>query len=334
MPGGGQIGGMQVQSSLIHHNPGTGILVESHPLRVTGTTISHNGAGIISAHEYESDVEITDTIIAFNTGEALADAGATYTNCDVYGNGPDLAPDSWVPWVDGNLELDPLFCYPDDGNYHVSGLSPCSDDDGNAVIGAFGVGCDDVVAIDDIALLARWTDDGVEVTWNGRSRAFSRGADLVRLDETSNRTTVLETWSGDSFPGSGRYLDLTAQPWQSYTYSMVGLDDGGTASTEARLESRTSLPSVSRIGRIYPNPSNPKATIEYVLVRDEKVQLEIYDLAGRRIYERNLGVVAAGPGEFVWGGTDNAGRGVSAGSYVVRLVTGTTSDTSRLVIVK
>ena len=57
-------------------------------------------------------------------------------------------------------------------------------------------------------------------------------------------------------------------------------------------------------------------------------------LAGRRIYERNLGVVAAGPGEFVWGGTDNAGRGVSAGSYVVRLVTGTTSDTSRLVIVK
>jgi len=64
------------------------------------------------------------------------------------------------------------------------------------------------------------------------------------------------------------------------------------------------------------------------------VRLEIFDIAGRRVYRTDLGSVAAGTRKVTWDGTDNSGRGVAAGSYVARLTAGPTTSSLRFVIVK
>lgn len=298
---------------------------------VSHSTIAYNNAGIRVAQGDASAAAVATSVVAMSSGEGLADDGATYTDCVVFGNGADAEPDSWVPWVDGNYELDPLFCDPLNDDYHVGGLSPCTDDAGEAAIGALGVGCNDAVANEPVALLARWVPGGVEVTWAAGTGAFPQGARLARVDAGSGAGTTLESWPARAFPRTGRFLDTTARARSAYRYVLSG---GDGASFEIELASRPGLPGSSRLTGIYPNPSNPRATIAYALARDEHVRIAVFDLAGRRVFSRDLGVVGAGPGIFQWDATGNDGRSVAAGSYLVRLTTDTTTDTSRLVIVK
>ncbi|RKZ14449.1 hypothetical protein DRQ50_08960 [bacterium] len=270
-------------------NEGPGLSMQGGfgPDTISNSTIAGNTDGILCD---TLDITVLNTVVANNSNCGLAGGYAVgwsaVTDNLLFGNaggdncvdGLDLLPE----W--GNLYLDPLFCDAAHGNYQVGGRSPCSDDEGNAVIGALGVGCDDAVAIDEIELLASWTNDGVEVRWSSSTRAFAQGAVLARMDEMSGGTDIIASWPSGEFPLTGRYLDRNAQPWHSYSYSMEHI--GGSAGAEVRLERQSALPGVSGLTRIYPNPSNPQATIEYVLARDARVQLEIYDLAGRHTCPR------------------------------------------------
>lgn len=126
----------------------------SHPT-VRACTFSDNsgytGGGVGC---YQSSPTLDNTIIAFSTqGEGVncEDQSSTpsLTCCDVYGN----AAGDWVGYiadqygVSGNLSLDPLFCEPDSGDYHLAQYSPCADAPGCELIGAWPVGCEGSVGI-------------------------------------------------------------------------------------------------------------------------------------------------------------------------------------------
>ena len=68
-----------------------------------------------------------------------------------------------------------------------------------------------------------------------------------------------------------------------------------------------------------PNPFNPRTEIRFGLSREAKVELDIYDLRGRRVVRLLDGVMAAGPHTVVWPGVDGAGRNVASGMYFARL---------------
>ncbi|HZL85265.1 MAG TPA: T9SS type A sorting domain-containing protein [Candidatus Krumholzibacteria bacterium] len=85
----------------------------------------------------------------------------------------------------------------------------------------------------------------------------------------------------------------------------------------------------------YPNPA-PRPTIRYALASSSQVTLEVFDVAGRLVERRLLGLQNAGLGEAAFGG-----KGRSAGVYVYRLnvndpATGALRKTlsGRLVVVK
>ncbi len=124
----------------------------------TNCTFSGNralhGSGI-SFYD-ESYATLKNTIIAFGIeGEAVycdSTSTDTFAYCDIYGNGGG----DWVGCIgaqygiNGNISCDPMFCYPDTGNYHLKSCSCCKgagcDSLGNPNstfnIGAFPVGCD------------------------------------------------------------------------------------------------------------------------------------------------------------------------------------------------
>ncbi|MEJ2721299.1 MAG: T9SS type A sorting domain-containing protein, partial [bacterium] len=72
---------------------------------------------------------------------------------------------------------------------------------------------------------------------------------------------------------------------------------------------------------IYPNPFNPRTTITYSLREAGRVDLRVYDAAGRLVKILVGEQKPAGTYTEFWNGTDDRGGAVSSGVYFVRLVT-------------
>ncbi len=94
-------------------------------------------------------------------------------------------------------------------------------------------------------------------------------------------------------------------------------------------------PAAFALSPCYPNPFNPRTTIRYELPEASRVDLRIYDVAGRLVSvlaaaERQ----SAGAHATTWDGTDRAGRHVAAGLYFCRLAAGAFRATRRLLLVK
>lgn len=70
-----------------------------------------------------------------------------------------------------------------------------------------------------------------------------------------------------------------------------------------------------------PNPFNPSTSIAFSLVRDEHVEVAVYDIAGRLVRELASGRMAAGDHEVQWNGTNTSNEPVAAGIYFCRLET-------------
>lgn len=80
-----------------------------------------------------------------------------------------------------------------------------------------------------------------------------------------------------------------------------------------------------------PNPFRHGSRIRFVTPRAGHLQLDLFDVAGRRIARLAEGPVEPGPGTVVWDGRDSAGRRVSSGVYFVRLNVSGETRTGRLV---
>jgi hypothetical protein len=83
-----------------------------------------------------------------------------------------------------------------------------------------------------------------------------------------------------------------------------------------------------------PNPFNPCTTIVYEAAREGRVQLEIYDVSGRRIRTLVDRVLTAGEHRSAWDGRDDAGSRVGSGVYFARFRGATGGGTAKLVLVK
>lgn len=79
--------------------------------------------------------------------------------------------------------------------------------------------------------------------------------------------------------------------------------------------------------RVYPNPASDKATLDITVTNDTKAVVNIYDIAGRLVYTKNLGNVAAG----TYAHTIDC-SGFHKGMYLVNVVTGNQAAASKLIV--
>ena len=73
---------------------------------------------------------------------------------------------------------------------------------------------------------------------------------------------------------------------------------------------------------IYPNPFKSYTTIEFELIKENQINLSIYDLSGKQIKTIENKEFSPGTYKLKWLGTDKNGKEVKAGLYLVRLLTG------------
>ncbi len=89
------------------------------------------------------------------------------------------------------------------------------------------------------------------------------------------------------------------------------------------------------LGQNMPNPFNPRTAIPFVLATAGAVDLEIFDLAGRRVRTLRSGqVYPTGRHQVVWQGRDEQGRGVPTGKYFARLTAGGIRVTRPMTLLK
>jgi hypothetical protein len=84
----------------------------------------------------------------------------------------------------------------------------------------------------------------------------------------------------------------------------------------------------------YPNPFNPSTAIAFALEQPTRVDLAVYDLAGRRVATLLAGDLGAGAHEVVWDGRSDAGRPVATGPYRYALTTAQGTVSRSMVLVK
>ena len=85
----------------------------------------------------------------------------------------------------------------------------------------------------------------------------------------------------------------------------------------------------------YPNPFNPMTTIEFYVAGDTKVDITIYDAAGRTV--RRLvrsGFYGTGTHQVRWNGINDSGASVSSGVYFYRFSAGGQVFNSKLVLLR
>ena len=84
----------------------------------------------------------------------------------------------------------------------------------------------------------------------------------------------------------------------------------------------------------YPNPSNPRTTIAFTVGVTGRVDLAIFDVAGRRVRTLVARELATGEHRVIWDGRDDSDRELPTGVYLYRVVTASGAGTGKVAMVR
>lgn len=84
----------------------------------------------------------------------------------------------------------------------------------------------------------------------------------------------------------------------------------------------------------YPNPFNPSTTIHYSISKSSDVKIEIFDLLGGLIWQKDEGKKNNGQYELTWDGVNNSGTKISSGIYLLRVKADMDFNYFKLILLK
>jgi hypothetical protein len=124
-------------------------------------------------------------------------------------------------------------------------------------------------------------------------------------------------------------------------YTIAAVDFSGNVSYPATPVSVvTSAPpaavAITRVslGQARPNPFNPATVIPFALPIAARVELDIYNVAGRLVRRLAEGAYPAGTHEVIFNGKDDTGRTLASGAYTYVLRTGSEQLRGGMLLVK
>jgi len=140
-------------------------------------------------------------------------------------------------------------------------------------------------------------------------------ADPVDTRERTHNDTVF------SFQGN-RNPFVDHPEWVNALFDPLASDVAGP------VRPRTAIMSV------HPNPMNPTARVSFALAGPGVARIEVFSADGRFIRTLVDEARPAGTFEVRWNGTDRNGAAAASGPYILRLQSGSTVDTRKVVLLK
>ena len=197
-------------------------------------------------------------------------------------------------------------------------------------------------SIDNIApevptgLMASVSNEGIHLSWD-----MSAAEDFQYFVlEKSNSADFSDYQMIETVDTS--YLDTDYQLESTVYYRLQAFDDGGNVSDYSEAVDMTVLwtdlgiavPDEYAIHQNYPNPFNPVTTLRYDLPEQAFVNIQIYDMLGRKV--RTIVNEQQNPGykSVLWNAKDDYGTAVSAGLYIYQVQAGSFIQTKKMILVK
>ena len=100
------------------------------------------------------------------------------------------------------------------------------------------------------------------------------------------------------------------------------------------IEEIESVPSTLAINGNYPNPFNPRTTIDFSMNESGFTTIMIYNIMGQKVRTLESGYLNPGLHKTVWDGRDDFGKAVSSGVYICRLKTGEQVAAKQMMLMK
>jgi hypothetical protein len=122
-----------------------------------------------------------------------------------------------------------------------------------------------------------------------------------------------------------------SNPSENYTLQFLVIQDGYCGTTVGVGPENTEPPSRVSLLPAYPNPFVTRTRIAFTLLEESPVILNLFGVNGRLVRSLHQGNLTAGAWSFPWDGRDDLGRRVPAGIYLVHLVAGDQSQSSRII---
>jgi hypothetical protein len=94
------------------------------------------------------------------------------------------------------------------------------------------------------------------------------------------------------------------------------------------------LPTEYHLAQNYPNPFNPTTTIELSLPRSGHVEVEVFNILGRRVSRLIDRELPAGTHRIIFDGRGDDGSALATGVYFYRITSGDFRDSKKMLLVK
>ena len=94
------------------------------------------------------------------------------------------------------------------------------------------------------------------------------------------------------------------------------------------------LPESAKLHSPYPNPFNGKLSIPFDVNISQLPNISIYNIKGKRVFTKNLSRNDISRGKIYWNVNDNETQNPSSGIYIVKLLSKTNSESSKIMFIK
>jgi len=294
-------------------------IVDSEDAHVERNTLFNNGgSGIVVTGSESYAMAIGGNISVGNGGWGLLvpSAGEVQLGWNA-GFGSSLGQVSGAGQGSTDWNVDPMFCMTDSVDVRLNAASPLLSGAGCGQVRALGVGCGETPTLVRRFMAARGSE-GVRVTWEFAEEGTASEIWLERSEAMESMAWTRPYLERSYEDGAVVELDREAAPDRTYWYRLMALEGsdfaviGGPVIVEAQTRVKF------RLTDIGPNPAGGPVSIGFALEREAVVEIDIFDVQGRRVASPGRGTWRAGTHAVDWDGRNRSGENAPAGMYVVR----------------
>ncbi len=201
---------------------------------------------------------------------------------------------------------------------------------------------------------AHLVDEGVKLEWVTYGELNNLGFELWRAIDNDEKYQMISSYQNNRrLIGAGnsnttryyQYVDKNVQEEHDYYYQLWDVSYSGERNSYGPISLSTNsagnFPENYTLYQNYPNPFNPLTYIRFQIHRMNfhgdklvPVNLDIYDLLGKKIKSLMNSDLHTGDYTYSWDGTDEIGNRVASGTYVYTLRLGDQIVSKKLVLIR
>ncbi len=177
----------------------------------------------------------------------------------------------------------------------------------------------------------------LEADKNGHIWCATFGGGLVEmLPDGGFNTYTMESTEGGLPQDSLVHLEINDDEMWVSTASEGIVRITGFAGPTAIDDNTTDIltPQNVALHQNYPNPFNPETNIRFDIAKNQKVQLNIYNIKGQLVKQLSDRNYQPGTYRLLWDGTNSAGQQVVSGIYFYQLRAGSKTETKKMMFVQ